>query len=210
MNFFDEDTYWEASVVANKIAQEAAGYFNIDVKRVKNNHIKSFVENTKDVLYLEYNFGNHLGKMMLGSTQKINGVTVVAVSKKSIVERRFFSEMHETMHVYCDPITENSGRAFSELIIEGGYLPEDEFIEKRANYGASILMANDEALLDGLKMFQRFEQVANYFFMSKSAFSNRLVSYLVFNRNCTPNYAYKLLQNYKRGNNLEFFKVVYS
>lgn len=208
MDFYDEDAYREASFIANLIAQRTADFYDIEVKDVKNFHIKKFVEEDQLAVYVEHNFKPPLNRIMLGSTQLVEGVIVLAVNKLTMVERRFFSEMHETIHAYCDPIKENNGRAFSDLLMEEGYLPEDEFIERRANIGAGILMANDEALIFGINKFGNFIHTANFFFMSKGAFRNRLRSYLVFERNCTPQYAYQLVQKYEIGCRSDFYKII--
>ena len=208
MGYYDEDAYREAAYIANKIARQAAEYFGIEIKSVKNLHIKDFVEHDKLAIYTDYYFTPPLDRIMLGSTQLVEGVIVLAVNKLSMVERRFFSEMHETIHAYCDPISESNGRAFSDLLLEEGYLPEDEHIEKRANYGAGILMANDEALIYGINKFRNFQHTANFFFMSKTAFKNRLRSFLVFERDCTPQYAYQLVERYERGYGAHLFQVI--
>ncbi|WP_315307333.1 ImmA/IrrE family metallo-endopeptidase [Enterococcus devriesei] len=208
MNFYDEDAYREASFVANSIAKRTAEFYGIEVKNVKNFHIKDFVEEDKLAVYAEHYFKPPLDKLMLGSTQKIEGILVLAVNALSMVERRYFSEMHETIHAYCDPIKENDGRAFSDLLLEEGYLPEDEYIEKRANFGAGILMANDEALIFGINKFRNFLRTANFFFMSKSAYRNRLRSFLVFERDCTPQYAFQLVQRHEHGQSSDFYKII--
>lgn len=208
MNFYDEDAYLEASYIANSIAKQTADFYRIGVKEVKNYHIKRFVEEDKNAIYTEYHFKPPLDRLMLGSTQLVEGVIVLAVNALSMVERRFFSEMHETIHAYCDPIKENDGRAFSDLLLEEGYLPEDEFIERRANIGAGILMANDTALIHGINKFRNFQHTAEFFFMSKSAFKNRLRSYLVFEKNCTPQYAFQLVRNYEFGHGADFYRVI--
>ncbi len=208
MDFYNEDAFRDATYVANSIAQKTAKFYDIEVKDVKNFHIKEFVEDDKVAIYAEHYFKPPLDKLMLGSTQKVEGIIVLAVNALSMVERKFFSEMHETMHAYCDPIKENDGRAFSDLLLEEGYLPEDEYIEKRANFGAGILMSNDEALVYGINKFRNFMHTANYFFMSKGAFKNRLRAYLVFERDCTPEYAFQLVHKYEMGCGMDFYNII--
>lgn len=208
MDFYNEDAFRDATYVANSIAQKTAKFYDIEVKDVKNFHIKEFVEDDKVAIYAEHFFKPPLDKLMLGSTQKVEGIIVLAVNALSMVERKFFSEMHETMHAYCDPIKENDGRAFSDLLLEEGYLPEDEYIEKRANFGAGILMSNDEALIYGINKFRNFMHTANYFFMSKGAFKNRLRAYLVFERDCTPEYAFQLVHKYEMGCGMDFYNII--
>ncbi|MBO1101085.1 toxin [Enterococcus hirae] len=61
-------------------------------------------------------------------------------------------------------------------------LPGDYEKELRANIGVSILMANDRALSYALRKFRNFDEVANYFFMSKSVLRKRILQYLKFAR----------------------------
>ncbi|TRZ33255.1 toxin [Enterococcus avium] len=208
MDFYDEDAYREASFVANSIAKRTADFYGIEVKDVKNFHIKNFVEEDKLAIYVEHYFKPPLDRIMLGSTQMVEGVIVLAVNKLSMIERRYFSEMHETIHAYCDPIKENGGRAFSDLVTEEDYLAEDEFTEKRANCGAGILMANDEALIYAINKFRNFYRTANFFFMSKGAYRNRVRTFLVFERDCTPQYAYKLVHKYECGFGSDFYRII--
>lgn len=45
--------------------------------------------------------------------------------------------------------------------------------------------------------------------MSKSALFNRLTEYLIFNKNCHPDYARSLINNYRYRTNKEFFSIFY-
>lgn len=81
--------------------------------------------------------------------------------------------------------------------------------EYRANVGASVLMANDLALKYTLYRFSSFEEVAKYFFMSKSALFNRLTEYLIFNKNCHPDYARSLINRYRYRNNKAFVNMFF-
>ncbi|MBV7391091.1 ImmA/IrrE family metallo-endopeptidase [Enterococcus sp. ALS3] len=208
MDFYDEDIYWEASTLAHKIVNQVNIYNNGDLKNLNVFHIKSYVEETQNAIYTTYRFKKLLSGMMAGSVQKIQGMFVISVNDSSMIERRFFSEMHETIHLFSDSFDENDGRAFSELIKEKDYLPEDYRREQIANFGAGILMANDEALVHCIHKFKKFHHCANFFFMSKKAFEVRLRTFLVFNKNLTPQYAYKVVNNYKSGNYYDLRKLL--
>ena len=68
-------------------------------------------------------------------------------------------------------------------------------------------MANDHALEYALHRFSNFEEVANYFFMSKSALHNRIKEYLIFEKQLTPNFAQQFLNNYRYGDRKKFLTV---
>lgn len=78
----------------------------------------------------------------------------------------------------------------------------------RANIGASILMANDRALPYALKKFRNFNEVANYFFMSKAALRKRILQYLEFTGGYTSDEAYRLFKKYYYRNELEILRYL--
>lgn len=64
MDFYDEDAYREASFVANSIAKRTADFYGIEVKDVKNFHIKNFVEEDKLAIYVEHYFKPPLDRII--------------------------------------------------------------------------------------------------------------------------------------------------
>ncbi|EMF0102568.1 ImmA/IrrE family metallo-endopeptidase [Enterococcus hirae] len=146
---------------------------------------------------------------MLGSTTKILNEVLITINRNLMCERRNFTEMHEVVHLYKDIPYANEGYTFSDMISENGYFSEDLPKEYRANVGASILMANDLALKHAVIKFNSFEEVAKYFFMSKAALFNRLTEYLIFNKNCHPDYARCLINKYRYKNNKDFLNIFF-
>jgi hypothetical protein len=57
-------------------------------------------------------------------------------------------------------------------------------------------MANDQALPYALRKFRNFDEVANYFFISKAALRKRILQYLEFTGGCTAEEAYRLFKKY--------------
>lgn len=90
--------------------------------------------------------------------------------------------MHEIIHYHRDIPYLGESHAFFDMNLEDTCLPEDYEKELRANIGVSILMANDQALSYALRKCRNFDEVANYFFMSKSALRKRILQYLKFAR----------------------------
>ncbi len=74
------------------------------------------------------------------------------------------------------------------------YLPEFFDKEVAADIGASILMANDQALKYALSEFRRLDDIANYFIINKSKLRVRIMQYLEFNDNYTYDTSYKLFK----------------
>lgn len=119
---------------------------------------------------------------MLGSITKVYGEIIITTNQNLMLERQNFTKMHEIIHYYRDIPYLGESHAFSDMILEDTYLPEDYEKELRANIGVSILMANDQVLSYALRKFRNFDEVANYFFMSKSVLRKRILQYLKFAR----------------------------
>ena len=75
--------------------------------------------------------------------------------------------MHEIIHYYKDVPYLGESHAFSDMILEDTYLPED--YKNLSKYRCQHLMANDWLFTYALKKFRNFNEVANYFFASKAA-----------------------------------------
>lgn len=105
--------------------------------------------------------------------------------------------MHEVMHYYIDiPKINNATHTFSDILLKNSYLLEDFPKEYRANVGASMLMASDQALFYAFKKFYSFEEITQYFFMSKSALRIRIIEHLMYVNNCTAHHAKTLFNDY--------------
>lgn len=126
-----------------------------------------------------------------------------------MLERKNFTNMHEIIHFYRDVPYLSEPYAFFDSIVEGEYKTKDLPREYRANIGASILMANDQALPYALKKFINFDEVANYFFMSKAAFRKRIIQHLIFDSRHTHKKAFKLFKNYYYRNERQLLKYLY-
>ncbi len=209
MDFIREELYFEAVDFANKLAHEVSVYYSKNIEKIKCFDIEDYIieKDIAEIIY--YDFKKQLRDKMLGSTTKILNEVLITINRNLMCERRNFTEMHEIVHLYKDIPCAREGHTFSDMISENGYFSEDLPKEYRANVGASVLMANDLALKYALYRFSSFEEVAKYFFMSKSALFNRLTEYLIFNKNCHPDYARSLINRYRYSNNKEFYSIFY-
>lgn len=196
MNVISEELYFEAADLANELSEEVSYYCSKKMEHVKCYDIENYVNEVEDVEFIDYDFKDNLSKKMLGCITKVHGEIIITTNQHLMLERKNFTKMHEIIHYYRDVPYLGESHAFSDMILEDTYLPEDYEKELRANIGASILMANDQALPYALRKFRNFNEVANYFFMSKAALRKRILQYLEFTGGCTSEEAYKLFKSY--------------
>lgn len=209
LDFIREELYFEAVDFANKLACEVSLYYSKNIEKINCFDIENYIveKNLAEIIY--YDFKKQLRDKMLGSTTKILNEILITINKNLMYERRNFTSMHEIVHLYKDIPYAGEGHTFSDMISENGYSSEDLPKEYRANVGASVLMANDSALKYALNRFSSFEEVAKFFFMSKAALSNRLIEYLIFVKNCHPDYAHCLVNKYRYQGKMDFFSLFF-
>ncbi len=201
-----EELYFEAADLANELSEEVGYYCSKKMEHVKCYDIESYVNEVENVEFIDYDFKDNLSKKMLGSITKVHGEIIITTNQHLMLERKNFTKMHEIIHYYRDVPYLGEAHAFSDMILEDTYLPEDYEKELRANIGASILMANDQALPYALRKFRNFNEVANYFFMSKAALRKRILQYLEFTGGYTPEEAYRLFKKYYYRNGRELLQ----
>lgn len=209
MNYVNEGLYFEASNLANSLSKDVGRYYNLPVEKVKCFHIQEYIEQVEDVEFLNIDFGTHLNKLMVGSIAKVYDEVLVSINKNVMLERQLFTSMHEIGHFYFDLPDLEKGSPLSDMLSEDGYFPEDLPREYRANVTASVLMANDEALRYAINRFPSYQNVCNYFYMSKAALQNRLVEYLSYVQNCTSQYAFSLVNDYRYSDGKKFRNVFF-
>ncbi|OTO53037.1 ImmA/IrrE family metallo-endopeptidase [Enterococcus faecium] len=206
MNVISEELYFEAADLANELSEEVGYYCSKKMEHVKCYDIESYVNEVENVEFIDYDFKDNLSKKMLGSITKVHGEIIIITNQHLMLERKNFTKMHEIIHYYRDVPYLGESHAFSDMILEDTYLPEDYKKELRANIGASILMANDRALPYALKKFRNFDEVANYFFLSKAALRKRILQYLEFTGGYSSEEAYRLFKKYYYRNELEIHR----
>ncbi len=210
MDSINKELYFEAFKFSNELVKEVACYSSKNIEQVKCFDIEKYVKEVEDVEFVEYTFQKQLRRRMLGSTSKVYNEVIITTNKELMLERKNFTKMHEITHYYIDIPTINSNtHTFSDMILENGYFPEDYPKEYRANICASMLMANTQALHFALKNFCTFEEVAQYFFMSKAALQNRLIEHLIYINNCTPCYAKSLFNDYYFNDGKKFRSIFF-
>lgn len=205
MKFISEKLYFEAFNLSNELIKEVAYYSSKNIEQVKCFDIEKYVKEVEYVEFVEYTFKKQLKNKMLGSTSKVHNEVIIVTNKELMLERKNFTKMHEIIHYYKDiPYINSKTHTFSDMISRNGYFPEELPKEYRANVGASMLMANEQALHYALRKFYTFKELSQYFFISNSALKKRIIEHLVYINKCTPQYAFTLFNNYYfcKGNEL--------
>ncbi|EJG4541522.1 MULTISPECIES: ImmA/IrrE family metallo-endopeptidase [Enterococcus] len=211
VNFISKELYFEAFNFSNELIKEVSYYSSKNIEQVKCFDIEKYVKEVEDVEFVEYTFQKQLKRRMLGSISKVDDEVIITTNKELMLERKNFTKMHEIMHYYIDiPKINNATHTFSDILLKNGYLMEDFPKEYRANVGASMLMANDQALFYALKKFYSFEEIAQYFFMSKSALRNRLIEHLMYVNNCTFAHANTLFNNYYFHKETDIYRFIFN
>lgn len=138
-----EELYFEAADLANELSEEVSYYCSKKMEHVKCYDIENYVNEVENIEFIEYKFKNNLSKKLLGSITKVHGEIIITTNQQLMLERKDFTKMHEIIHYFRDVPYLGESHAFSDMILEDTYLPEDYEKELRANIGASHLMAND-------------------------------------------------------------------
>lgn len=196
-----DDLYFEVSDLANSIAKKTAIHFSKKIEEIKCHDIEQYMIEVENVEFVDYNFKNNLSKKLLGSINKVQGEFIITTNTNLLFECKNFTKMHEIMHYYRDFSYDSKSHAFSDLILQKDYLPEDFDKEIAADIGAGILMANDQALKHALEKLKTFDQIANYFCIHKPALKIRIMHYLEFTERYTSKETYRLFKEYYYKNN---------
>jgi len=93
-------------------------------RKIKNSR-ENYVNEVEDVEFIDYDFKDNLSKKMLGSITKVHGEIIITTNQHLMLERKNFTKMHEIIHYYKDVPYLGESHAFSDMILEDAYLPED-------------------------------------------------------------------------------------
>ena len=125
MNVISEGLYFEAADLANELSEEVSYYCSKKMEHVKCYNIESYVNEVENVEFIDYDFKDNLSKKMLGSITKVHGEIIITTNQHLMLERKNFTKMHEIIHYYRDVPYLGESHAFSDMILEDTYLPED-------------------------------------------------------------------------------------
>lgn len=153
-----------------------ADYFNIDIKELRHYHHTKFCQDKLDFTFTEYNFKSKLNDVLAGTTLKQDNVVIICVNGNMIESRKNFTRMHEIIHGVFHGNSQ-SNQNFAEYLDKKQYSKKDIWHELEADFGASLLIANDETLEECLDNKLNFNEISSVLECSKQALRIRLINY---------------------------------
>lgn len=200
----DYDAYDEASSDVYKAIEIVAKYYKLELVQLKWSHFYNFTKDVLQVHFVKYPLKSELGKIFSGCIIPLEGIITIAYNANVNLPRRFFTICHEITHRFCDMEDIQKTRGFEDYLDVASIDPKEDFIEYRANVGASLLMCNNEALAIQLVSGRNFLQIADFFYMSQAAMYNRLIEFSVYKVGINPYQAKEIVDSFTHGNSAIF------
>lgn len=173
------------------------------IESIKWWHYRDYSDKFQNLISIQKATSDSSKKVFSGFIRKMNEFYILFVNDSiSQVGRKNFTFCHEFYH-FLFHFGLGLGNEFNDLISEGNYSEKLDPIELEANYGASLMMCNDEALLYGLAYQWTVNDFCMYMGMTPSAVKFRLINYLKFNCGIPEKRARNLAGAYTKGHNLE-------
>lgn len=185
--------------IKNKIlpfTAAVADYFNIDIKELRHYHYTKFCQDKLDFTFTEYNFKSKLNDVLAGTTLKQDNVVIICVNGNMIESRKNFTRMHEIIHGVFHGNSQ-SNQNFAEYLDKKQYSKKDIWHELEADFGASLLIANDEALEECLDNKLNFNEISSVLECSKQALRIRLINYFYHTIELPYNKTKKIVDDYQ-------------
>lgn len=196
----DYDAYEEASAEVYKAIKIVAKYYNLELVQLKWSHFYNFTKDILQVHFVKYPLKTELSKIFSGCIIPLEGIITIAYNTNVSLPRRFFTICHEITHRFCDMEDIQKTRGFEDYLEISSIDPKEDFIEYRANVGASLLMCNNEALAIQLASGRNFFQIAEFFYMSQAAMYNRLIEFSVYQIGINPYQSKEIVGKFTNGN----------
>lgn len=207
MDCICDGLYFEVSDLANDIANKAAKHLSKKVEYVRCSDIEQYMTEVENIEFIDYNFKNNLNKVLLGSISKVQDEFIITTNKNLSDEYKNFTKMHEIIHYYRDYSYLSESHAFSDFILQKDYLPEDFDKEVAADIGASILMANDQALKYAINIYNNFDEISKYFFINRNVLRTRIIQYLEFKKDLPYLVAHQKFNEYHNNKNFHLVNL---
>lgn len=177
-----------------------ADYFNIDIKELRHYHYTKFCQDKLDFNFTEYNFKSKLNDVLAGTTLKQDNVVIICVNGNMIESRKNFTRMHEIIHGVFHGNSQ-SNQNFAEYLDKKQYSKKDIWHELEADFGASLLIANDEALEECLNNKLNFNEISSILECSKQALRIRLINYFYHTIELPYDKTKKIVDDYQHFHN---------
>ena len=117
-----------------------------------------------------------------------------------IESRKNFTRMHEIIHGVFHGNSQ-SNQNFAEYLDKKQYSKKDIWHELEADFGASLLIANDEALEECLNNKLNFNEISSVLECSKQALRIRLINYFYHTIELPYDKTKKIVDDYQHFHN---------
>lgn len=197
--------YKKYEQTANNILNEISDYYALPKIQIRWSDLANLLNDKYDVIITPYTLFKgktsqiFAGSLYVDSTGAIIGYNATSQQKPS---RQHFTIVHEGVHYFCD-INTTSSQSFSDLLQKQDYSKEEQKQEDNANFVASLIMCNDESLIQCLSKGYSFTKLMNEFGMSSNAMWTRIYNYLHYNLAIPHNRSKILTSAFENGDSLD-------
>lgn len=193
----DNKTYFDICFKIYPFLKKIGAHYKLELVDLRWQHCRQFCQ---DVLGYEIGYIDKKGPLA-GITFIDEHTVIIAINNHQSVNlgRQNFSLLHEIAHSVVHKQNQLGRQTFASTTkgLTNKYKDDETMLEIEADICASIMIANDYALMEKLKCGATFEQLKTYFETSNSAMETRLMNFLIYNTNYSYQTAKETLHNYK-------------
>lgn len=205
------DCYFMArSIVDDFMNNTISPYSRTPQEFLTHFNYESYCEIELDFDFAPYKF-KKLGNQVGGSLYIDHDDVVISYDINNSKPRQAFTKLHEIYHYFGHYKMGIKGNYFGQSINNTTLSYEDLILEQEANFGASFMQISDEGLAKCLREKKKFNEICNEYTISYSALHNRIMSYLIFEKDINQQIALSALNKFRYGyNNTELKKLFFA
>lgn len=197
--------YKKYEQTANDILNEISNYYSLPKVQIRWSNLANLLNDKYNVIIVPYTlFEGKISQIFAGSLYADSTGTIIGYNATSQQKpsRQHFTIVHEGVHYFCD-VNNTSSQSFSDLLQKQAYSAEEQKQEDNANFVASLIMCNDECLLQCLSKGYSFVELMGEFGMSSNAMWTRIYNYLHYNLEIPHTRSKTLTSAFENGNSLD-------
>ena len=204
------EKYFEVEKNAMDFINKVVLFFNINIENITFKQIKEYCEKELGIIYEGYPLSD-ISYMIGGvAIKNEHGVIIGYNSNLSLSpERQNFSMMHETYHIlYHMDTTQPFQQHYSNFFERSTYTFEETIREIEADFGSSIFLLNNKALIQQILNNRTYLDICYHFEISKLALKLRLINFLYYNCNLSYSASNLYVERYFEGYNTPILKMI--
>ncbi|MBF0779787.1 MULTISPECIES: ImmA/IrrE family metallo-endopeptidase [unclassified Granulicatella] len=200
MNNKIEHIYEKISIKVHEFMYTVAEYFNLPLESLRHFHYQQYCIEVYDFEIHKLSMGRISQKKFWANITIVDNSAIICYNGNSTnIGRINYSIAHEINHFILGHYLDGT-QFFAELVDKSSYTQQDIPKELEANIGASLLMANDDALEYHINLSMNFKSLCHEFQMSYAALRMRLVNFLTFNYGFSSLQAWHTVKNFEVDN----------